>query len=76
MNATLGDVRGKIILWRRFPRGGHDSLNYADPFALDLTPLNEKYGDTPGAGWYTPVGGYSYVQDRYAATTYFDKFTV
>lgn len=75
VNATLKDVRGKMLLWRRFDRAGKDtSLDYSKPFGLDLTPMNEKYDNTTGIGWYTPEGGYSFVQDRYTKTTNADKF--
>ncbi len=49
VNATLGDVRGKLVLWRRFPRSGKDrTLNYDEPFGLDLTPLNGAHDNTKG----------------------------
>ncbi len=66
VNATLHDVRGKMVLWRRFPHEGTDpTVDYTVPFGLDLTPLNDKYDNTGGAGWLTPVGGYVFVQDAY-----------
>jgi hypothetical protein len=76
VNAKLKDIRGKLLLWRRFPRGcTHFSLDTSTPFALDLTPMNVKYDNTTGASWYTPDGGYSYVQDNYTKTTNADKFS-
>lgn len=79
VNATLKDIRGKMLLWRRFPRGcTHFSLDTSTPFALDLTPMNSKYDNTTGASWYAPEGGYSYVQDHYklysTGDTTADKF--
>ena len=66
MYATLGDVRGKLVFWRRFPRGGKDpNLDYTQPFALDLTPLNKKYENTTGADWVTDGHGYVFAQDMY-----------
>lgn len=66
VNATLNDVRGKMLLWRRFPREGKDpSLDYSKPFGLDLTPLNGRYDNTRAGDWYVPNGGYVWVQDHY-----------
>ena len=71
VDATLGDVRGKMLLWRRFPREGQAStINYSTPFGLDLTPMNAQYDNTAGASWYTENGGYSYVQDHYSSLDY------
>ena len=65
--ATLGDVRGKLVLWRRYPRGGKfPGTNYSGPFGLDLTPLNIKYENTTGADWVTDNNGYVFVQDMYS----------
>lgn len=77
VNATLGSVRGKMLLWRRFPREGKDqTLDYSQPFGLDLTPMNDRYDNTKGSDWYTPQGGYSYVQDHYKSASVHEKFAV
>jgi 1-phosphatidylinositol phosphodiesterase len=75
VNATLHDLRGKMLLWRRFSRGGKDpSLQpYTAPFALDLTPLNEMHKNTT-ADWYTPDGGYTWAQDLYENATLAQKW--
>lgn len=38
--------------------------------------MNDKYDNTTGAGWYTPEGGYSYVQDNYKPASNDSKFAV
>lgn len=75
VDLTLGDARGKLVLWRRFPREGKDTtLDYTKPFGLNLTPMNVKYDNTTGADWWTPTGGYTFVQDHYTKTTVAEKF--
>jgi len=69
VDATLKDLRGKLLLWRRFERGG----NYQGTLGLDLTALNSTYDDTEGAGWATPDGAHVYAQDCYQCTAY-NKF--
>lgn len=76
INARLQDVRGKLVLWRRFPREGKDpTLDYTQPFGLDLTPMNSRYDNTTHADWYAPNGGYVWVQDHYTKTTLKQKIT-
>lgn len=58
VNATLKDIRGKMLLLRRFSRGGGDStLDYSKPFALDLTPMNTTYDNRRGQAGTRPTAG-------------------
>jgi len=73
-NATVGDIRGKLVLWRRFPREGSDpAIDYSSPFGLNLTGMNADFDNTDGAAW-SPDGASVYVQDRYSGTDVLDKF--
>jgi hypothetical protein len=69
VDATLKDIRGRLLLWRRFPRGGRYNLNYAEPFALDLTAINDSLDNADGEGWIN----YN-IQDKYKKTDCYHKF--